>query len=80
MQLFPLPFSTPWLNVVCRSFIAAFLGNTVGALLVALPAVYFYLRDYDHVEALRMIERGEAGRDTGEVHESSSDIVNGKRQ
>ncbi len=29
-----------------RSFIAAYLGNIIGALFVALPAVYFYLRDY----------------------------------
>jgi len=28
-----------------KSFIAAFLGNIVGALLVALPATYFYLRN-----------------------------------
>ena len=30
-----------------RSFIAAYLGNIIGARLVALPAVYFYLGDYD---------------------------------
>ena len=30
-----------------RSFIASYLGNIVGALLVALPAVYFYLGDYN---------------------------------
>jgi len=28
-----------------KSLIAAFLGNVVGALMVALPATYFYLRD-----------------------------------
>jgi len=30
-----------------KSFIAAYLGNVVGALFIALPAVYFYLGDYD---------------------------------
>jgi formate/nitrite transporter len=30
-----------------KSFIASYLGNIVGALLVALPAVYFYLGDYN---------------------------------
>ena len=30
-----------------RSLIAAFLGNVVGALFVAIPAVYFFLGDYD---------------------------------
>jgi hypothetical protein len=33
--------------VFYRSFFAAYLGNIVGALLVALPAVYFYLKDYN---------------------------------
>ncbi|KAJ3482090.1 hypothetical protein NLI96_g7211 [Meripilus lineatus] len=29
-----------------KSLIASYLGNIVGALIVALPAVYFYLGDY----------------------------------
>jgi hypothetical protein len=33
------------------------LGNIVGALLVGLPAVYFYLSDYD-VAGLRNAEAG----------------------
>jgi hypothetical protein len=40
-----------------RSFIASFLGNVVGALLVAGPAVYFYLDDYD-ADLLRSVENG----------------------
>jgi formate/nitrite transporter len=41
-----------------KSLIAAYLGNIVGALLVALPATYFYLWDYD-VSGLRSAEAGE---------------------
>lgn len=33
-------------NLPNRSFIAAYIGNIIGALFVALPAVYFYLSDY----------------------------------
>jgi len=29
-----------------RSLIAAYVGNIIGALFVALPAVYFYLGDW----------------------------------
>jgi len=29
-----------------KSLIAAYIGNIIGALLVALPAVYFYLGDW----------------------------------
>ena len=31
-----------------RSLIAAYIGNIVGALFVALPAVYFHLGEYNH--------------------------------
>ncbi|KAJ8076573.1 hypothetical protein PM082_000996 [Marasmius tenuissimus] len=41
-----------------KSFIASYLGNIVGALLVGLPALYFYLRDTDHVNILNEAERG----------------------
>jgi hypothetical protein len=40
------------------------LGNIVGALLVALPATYFYLWDYD-VGGLRAAEAGEVERRDG---------------
>ncbi|KAJ7901930.1 putative formate/nitrite transporter [Mycena olivaceomarginata] len=40
-----------------KSLIASYLGNIVGALLVGLPAVYFYLSDYD-VAGLRNAEAG----------------------
>jgi hypothetical protein len=44
-----------------RSFIASYLGNIVGALLVALPAVYFYLGDYN----AGGLVKAEAGELTG---------------
>jgi len=40
-----------------KSLIAAFLGNVVGALIVALPATYYYLWDY-HAGGLRAAESG----------------------
>ncbi|KAI0293356.1 Formate/nitrite transporter-domain-containing protein [Multifurca ochricompacta] len=43
-----------------KSFIAAYLGNIVGALLVAIPAVYFYLEDYHPAGGLEEAETGEA--------------------
>ncbi|KAJ7096228.1 putative formate/nitrite transporter [Mycena epipterygia] len=47
-----------------KSLIAAFLGNIVGALFVALPATYFYLWDYD-AGGLRGAEAGELERRDG---------------
>jgi hypothetical protein len=41
-----------------KSFIAAYLGNIVGALFVAIPAVYFYLSD-SNTDTLRGAEEGE---------------------
>ncbi|KAJ6499985.1 Formate/nitrite transporter [Mycena vitilis] len=49
-----------------KSLIASYLGNIVGALLVALPATYFYLWDYD-VSGLRAAESGEAVQDKGSL-------------
>jgi formate/nitrite transporter len=43
-----------------KSFIASYLGNIIGALLVALPAVYFYLSDYN-ADGLVEAEAGEMG-------------------
>jgi formate/nitrite transporter len=48
-----------------KSFIAAYLGNIVGALLVALPAVYFYLSD-DGGDGLHEAEVGEGLNETGQ--------------
>ncbi|KAF9051227.1 Formate/nitrite transporter [Hymenopellis radicata] len=45
-----------------KSLIAAYLGNIVGALLVGLPAVMFYLRDYDY-----RAETGLSAAETGEA-------------
>jgi len=41
-----------------KSFIAAYLGNIVGALFVALPAIYFYLSDSSG-DTLRGVEQGQ---------------------
>ena len=40
-----------------KSFIAAYIGNIVGALFVAIPAIYFYLSD-SSVDALHGAEQG----------------------
>ena len=45
-----------------KSLIASFIGNAVGALFVALPAVYFYLWEFDYVRdvaSVRGVEEGE---------------------
>ncbi|KAJ7144992.1 Formate/nitrite transporter [Mycena crocata] len=42
-----------------KSLIATYLGNIVGAAIVWVPAVYFYLDDYS-VDGLRDAEQGEA--------------------
>ncbi|KAK0504689.1 Formate/nitrite transporter [Armillaria luteobubalina] len=56
-----------------KSLIAAYLGNIVGALLVGLPATYFYLRDYD-ASGLRAAENGDSIREN-----SLTDKVDDKR-
>jgi hypothetical protein len=43
-----------------KSFIAAFIGNIIGALFVAAPAIYFYLSD-SNADSLRGVEEGEEG-------------------
>ncbi|KAG6832627.1 hypothetical protein H0H92_014463 [Tricholoma furcatifolium] len=45
-----------------KSLIAAFLGNTVGALIVALPATYYYLSDYE-ADGLRAVEDATSSSD-----------------
>lgn len=35
--------------------IAAYIGNIVGALFVALPAVYFYLGDYNYAAESQLV-------------------------
>ena len=44
-----------------RSLIAAFLGNVVGALCVVVPAVYFFLGDYDYQLDSRNLQGIEEG-------------------
>ena len=71
---------------MCRSLIAAYLGNIVGALLVALPALYFYAPDY-RAGGLREAEAGEVmterenARDRDRSEGTSSDVyeVDSKR-
>jgi hypothetical protein len=41
-----------------KSLIAAYLGNIIGALFVAIPAIYFYLSD-STANGLRGVEEGE---------------------
>ncbi|RDB25268.1 putative formate transporter [Hypsizygus marmoreus] len=56
-----------------KSLIASFLGNIVGALMVALPATYLYLRDY-HAGGLRAAE-------DGQMFQESNDSMNaGERE
>jgi len=54
-----------------KSLIAAFLGNVVGALIVALPATYYYLWDF-HAGGMRAAENGSSSPDASELKESSS--------
>ena len=42
-----------------RSLIAAYIGNIVGALFVALPALYFFGAEYREAVRLRTVEAGE---------------------
>ncbi|TFY71693.1 hypothetical protein EVG20_g1311 [Dentipellis fragilis] len=68
-----------------KSLIAAYIGNIVGALFVALPAVYFYLWDW-RADGLRDAEAGEVfdggiARSTVKVAEEKSDSSdNGKQE
>jgi len=57
MDLMYLPQLTV-AEYIRKSFIAAYLGNIIGALFVAGPAIYFYLSDYS-ADKLRGVEEGE---------------------
>ncbi|KAJ4467978.1 Formate/nitrite transporter [Lentinula edodes] len=54
-----------------KSLIAAYLGNVIGALFVAMPATYFYLRDYN-AGNMRAAENGELS--TGELAAGVTEI------
>jgi len=49
-----------------KSLIAAYLGNIIGALFVAVPAIYFYLSD-SSADNLRRIEEGEVFNEKVEI-------------
>ncbi|KZT24241.1 Formate/nitrite transporter [Neolentinus lepideus HHB14362 ss-1] len=55
-----------------KSLIAAYLGNIVGALFMALPATYFYLSDYD-TGGMRGVEEGEGFNGPADSQENKSD-------
>ncbi|EJF57741.1 Formate/nitrite transporter [Dichomitus squalens] len=58
-----------------KSLIAAYLGNIIGALLVALPALYFYAPDY-RAGGLRDAEAGEViNQDRDDRRDSPSTAV-----
>ena len=61
-----------------RSFIASYIGNIIGALLVALPAVYFYLGDYN-AGGLVQAEAGEL-IDSGASSPPKVQDITGKRE
>jgi len=46
------------MSCYCRSLFAALFGNIVGALFVALPAIYMHLGDYDVTASLNRSEEG----------------------
>lgn len=53
--------------------IASYLGNIVGALFVALPAVYFYLDDYRYTDTeTSEMESGDAPDEIMYVHNKRS--------
>jgi len=69
-------FHAPGLTValyIRKSLIAAFLGNVVGALLVAVPATYFYLGDYG-VGGLRDAENGNGNGKVMEMQMERADV------
>lgn len=71
---------TPSILTLSRSLIAAYLGNIVGALLVALPALYFYAPDY-RASGLLAAEAGQATNqnDRGSSVETPISEVSDKR-
>ena len=51
-----------------KSLIASYIGNIVGALLLAIPYTYFYLSDYiPDTSNLRGVEEGETINEVGLV-------------
>ncbi|KAF9465008.1 Formate/nitrite transporter [Collybia nuda] len=59
---------------VRKSFFASFFGNIIGALLIGLPATYFYLRDY-HAGGLRAAEEASTPAKAIETHHDKPSTV-----
>jgi hypothetical protein len=56
-------------HYIRKSLIAAWLGNLVGALLVAVPALYFYLHEEDD-RGIQGVEEGEGLNETSSPAQS----------
>jgi len=63
-----------------KSLIAAYLGNIVGALFVALPAVYFYLGDYNYAADTQLAAMETAGGMNRAVNASDNSSNNDKAE
>ena len=67
------PPSLPDSEFLPRSLIATFLGNIIGALFVALPAVYIYLGDYHYSDSeASELESGDAAQEVIYVQDKGS--------
>ena len=63
----------------CRSLIASYLGNIVGALFVGLPALYMYLQHYDFTDTqMKELEAGQASQTQTENEASGASSAYGK--
>lgn len=62
-------FSSSLISVISRSLFAAFFGNIVGALFIAIPYTHFYLSDYQHgAGGLEDAEEGNGPGHSGEYY------------
>jgi formate/nitrite transporter FocA (FNT family) len=54
-------------HYIRKSFLASWIGNMVGALIIALPALYFYFNEEDD-QHMRDVEEGKRHRDETAAH------------